>query len=285
MSRPALQLEQFLAAQPCSVLVRLDAVRGSAPREAGAYMVVAPDAQFGTIGGGQLEFSMVQHARNMIRNNWDRDRLAVPLGPGIGQCCGGHVDVDFANLSGPMAADLLDGARAAEAAQTPALIFGGGHVGRALAQAFSLLPISVQVIDTRRDALLGLPDGVSGILSAMPESQVRAAPAGAVYVAVTHDHALDFLVTGEALHRGDAAYVGMISSKTKRAQFRHWFLENDGDEALLEALISPIGGTQVADKRPEIIAALTAAEILVKLGQSGCLNPSGSPERAGAEKG
>ena len=83
---------------------------------------------------------------------------------------------------------------------------------------------------------------------------------------LTHDHALDFLIVAEALERDDAAYVGMIGSKTKKATFRNWYLrEAGGNEADFARLVSPIGGDRVADKRPAVIAALAAAEILTAL--------------------
>ncbi|RYE76288.1 MAG: xanthine dehydrogenase accessory protein XdhC, partial [Hyphomicrobiales bacterium] len=127
--------------------------------------------------------------------------------------------------------------------------------------------LKVHVIDTRPDELLGLPDNVEGRALAMPEAAVRSAPAGSSYVILTHDHALDFLIGAEALRRDDAPYVGMVGSKTKRAKFRSWYLsEAGGDAAAFERLVLPIGGQAfpqgLGDKRPEVIAALAAAEIL-----------------------
>ena len=83
---------------------------------------------------------------------------------------------------------------------------------------------------------------------------------------MTHDHALDFLIAGEALARRDAAYVGMVGSKTKRAKFSSWYLQQGGDEDTLERLILPIGAQGLGDKRPSVIAALAAAEIIVQIG-------------------
>ncbi len=93
---------------------------------------------------------------------------------------------------------------------------------------------------------------------------VRDAPPGSAFVVLTHDHALDFLIVAEALRRGDAAYVGMIGSKTKKATFRSWFLKTaGGSEDQFARLVSPIGGDAVRDKRPSaVIAALAAAEII-----------------------
>ncbi|MGG2478284.1 XdhC family protein, partial [Rhizobium sp. BR5] len=87
-------------------------------------------------------------------------------------------------------------------------------------------------------------------------------PANGAAIIVTHDHALDFLIAKEALARNDLAYVGMIGSKTKRATFAHW-LEREGEPpSRLAKLILPIGGYGVRDKRPAVIAALVAAELL-----------------------
>jgi xanthine dehydrogenase accessory factor len=100
-------------------------------------------------------------------------------------------------------------------------------------------------------------------LTPVPEEMVREAPAGTAYVVLTHDHSLDFLIVAEALRREDAAYVGMIGSKTKKATFRSWFLKTaGGTEEEFARLVSPIGGDAVKDKRPAVIAALAAAEIM-----------------------
>ena len=101
---------------------------------------------------------------------------------------------------------------------------------------------------------------------------MRSAPAGSSYVILTHDHALDFLIAAEALKRADAPYVGMVGSRTKRARFRSWyFAEAGGTQEQFERLVLPIGGRAfpdgLGDKRPEVIAALAAAEILVQIGR------------------
>ena len=111
-----------------------------------------------------------------------------------------------------------------------------------------------------------MPADVETRLTPMPEEMVREAPAGTAFVMLTHDHALDFLIVAEALKRPDTAYVGMIGSKTKKATFRSWFLKTaGGNEAEFARLVSPIGGDTVKDKRPAVIAALAAAEIMTAL--------------------
>ncbi|TJV80032.1 MAG: xanthine dehydrogenase accessory protein XdhC, partial [Mesorhizobium sp.] len=195
-----------------------------------------------------------------------RTTLDVPLGPEIGQCCGGRVEVSIRLVDKALEAELVAAAEAEEAQLPHVYIFGGGHVGHALASAVALLPVRVVVVETRAEALDGMPDTVETCLTPMPESMVRNAPVGAAFVVLTHDHALDFLIVAEALKRRDAAYVGMIGSKTKKATFRSWFLKSaDGSEAEFARLVLPIGGETVKDKRPQVIAALAAAEIMTAL--------------------
>jgi len=192
--------------------------------------------------------------------------LDVPLGPEIGQCCGGRVEVLIRIVDAALAAELVAAAQAEEAHLPHVYIFGGGHVGQALASTVALLPVRGVVIETRAEALEGMPETIETRLTPMPEAEVRNAPPGTAFAILTHDHALDFLIVAEALKRGDTAYVGMIGSKTKKATFRNWFLKSaDGTEAEFARLVSPIGGDAVKDKRPPVIAALAAAEIMTAL--------------------
>lgn len=260
-------LRAFLDASPAVAAIEVTEARGSTPREKGAWMLVSPGATLGTIGGGQLEFLAIDRARELIRLNVATGAMDIPLGPEIGQCCGGRVGLAISLVDGARRAGLEARARAEEAARAHVLVFGGGHVGHALAAALSLLPLAVSVVETRAEALDGIADGVATLLTPVPEEVVRLAPPGSAFVVLTHDHALDFLIVAEALNRPDAAYVGMIGSKTKKATFRSWYLrEAGGSEAGFARLVSPIGGGDLDDKRPAVIAALAAAEIMRALG-------------------
>lgn len=278
MTSKAKALEDFLAAAGPVALVEVADTRGSTPREKGAGMLVAAHAMHGTIGGGQLEYMAIDKARQMLAAT-GRDRaerrieadevcatLDVPLGPEIGQCCGGRVEVLIRLVDEALAGKLVAEARTEEAGLPHVYIFGGGHVGHAMAAALALLPVHASVVETRGEALEGLADGVGRLLTPMPERAVRDAPPGSAFAILTHDHALDFLIAAEALGRDDAAYVGMIGSKTKKATFRSWFLKSaGGSETAFARLVSPIGGDAVKDKRPAVIAALAAAEIVAAL--------------------
>lgn len=262
----AAELASFLAADPRAVYAEVAAVRGSSPREAGAFMLIGEARIFGTIGGGALEHLVIERARQVLREERDAAGLEVALGPEIGQCCGGRVNIVMRRLDKALATDLAARIEAEDNARPDVFVFGAGHVGKALARALVLLPLRVHVIDTRPSELVGLPDGVKARAAALPEAVVRSAPPGSAFVIVTHDHALDFLIAREALGRDDSPYVGMVGSRTKRAKFLNWYVGEGGQRMVGERLVLPIGGSPLRDKRPEVIAALTAAELMVRIG-------------------
>ncbi|MCX2695788.1 MULTISPECIES: xanthine dehydrogenase accessory protein XdhC [Ochrobactrum] len=255
-------IRDFLNRRPDCVLVEVADVKGSAPRDVGTWMLVARDMIFRTIGGGQLEYMAIDHARKILAGGRDTP-MDIPLGPEIGQCCGGRVALSFRRVNRGLAEDLIAKVDAEIATRPHVYIFGAGHVGDALAYALSLTPVRVILVDTREAELMAVDaPGVETCLAAMPEQVVRSAPPASSFIVLTHDHALDFLIVAEALQRGDAVYVGMIGSKTKKATFKSWLKREMGSDDLFENLICPVGGALVKDKRPEVIAALAAAEVL-----------------------
>lgn len=275
------KLRAFLSKHANIALVEVDAAKGSTPRDKGAWMLVSRNDIFGTIGGGQLEYMAIDKAREMLgtglpsplsggsttgrgeRQNISPALLSIPLGPEIGQCCGGRVELSVRLVKPAMRDEFMRQATAEDTARPHVYVFGGGHVGHALADALSLLPVHTIVVETRADELKNLPEEVEARLTSVPEEAVREAPAASAFLVLTHDHALDFLIVAEALKRTDAAYVGMIGSKTKKATFRSWFFKNaGGNEEAFARLVSPIGGDGVKDKRPAVIAALAVAEIM-----------------------
>ncbi len=245
-------------------------------------MVVAGDAIIGTIGGGALEYMVIARARQALRDGLAPGAMDVPLGPEIGQCCGGRVAVSLKVMTPELGERLLARTRSAEQARPHVYLFGSGHVGKALARALVALPLNVHVIDTRPDELHDLPPGVEAKAVPMPEAVVRSAPEGSSYVILTHDHALDFLIAAEALEREDAPYVGMVGSRTKRAKFASWYRGEGGTEQALKRLVLPIGALGLVDKRPEVIAALAAAEMMVRIGRGQGSQSRLEHERSGA---
>ncbi|HYG91427.1 MAG TPA: xanthine dehydrogenase accessory protein XdhC [Azospirillum sp.] len=263
MTGLAATLREWLERGEDAVLITIAAVRGSTPREAGTRMLVGRSAALGTVGGGRLEWEAVETARRMMDGGRTVADLDMPLGPALGQCCGGHVTLRLERTDAGVVA-RLEAAERAEAERRPhVLLFGAGHVGKAIASALAPLPLAVRWIDERAHEFPDpVPAGVERVVSANPLDHVAAAPAGAGYLVLTHSHALDFAITAAVLDRGDAAYTGLIGSATKRRRFEREYLARGRDPARLERLTCPIGAG-LDDKRPTVIAALVAAEVLI----------------------
>jgi xanthine dehydrogenase accessory factor len=129
-----------------AVLVRVDTAQGSVPREVGAWMAVFADAVFGTVGGGHLDLQAIEEARRRLAGADGEPVLRYPLGPALGQCCGGVVHLRYERLG---AADARSLVQRLSGNAPPVALFGGGHVGKALVQVLGTLPFPVTWIDSR----------------------------------------------------------------------------------------------------------------------------------------
>ena len=263
---PWLRLIGLVEAHGAAALVTVARTLGSAPREVGAWMAVRPDGAFhGTIGGGRLEWEALAIARELLASGTCEPRsIDRALGPDLGQCCGGRVVLTVEPFG---RADLpLLRARAAEPTadpRRPVLLFGAGHVGRALAMALAPLPFRLRWIDSRDEAFPSLvPANADPVTTATPEAEIAGAPAGAFVLVMTHDHALDLAVTAAALRRDDLPFVGLIGSATKRARFGRRLAELGLGEAAHARLVCPVGLPGIAGKEPAVIAASVAAQLL-----------------------
>ncbi len=250
-----------------AIVVTVSAARGSTPQAAGARMVVTARTIAGTVGGGRLEFEAMLRAREMIATNTAEDRLDMPLGPAVGQCCGGRVVLSLHRADADSVRKLANLERQ-ETGQAPRIaIFGAGHVGKALVQALAPLPVRIIWCDGRPQAFTGqawdnVETHAGDALDIISGDLISGCQAGTGVVVLTHSHALDYAITEAALRRGDLAYVGLIGSQTKRRRFERWFAARGGVATALAGLVCPIGDVGVVDKRPHVIAAFTAAEIM-----------------------
>jgi xanthine dehydrogenase accessory protein XdhC len=239
------------------------AARGSTPREAGARMLITADAIHGTIGGGRLEWAAIERARRLLGSGESEAVLDMPLGPEVGQCCGGHVRLSIRRADHATLAALEAAERAEAAGRPTVLLFGAGHVGQELARALAPLPVRVRWLDPRPGQFPpAVPHGVLAVTTDRLVDEVRAAPAGAACLVLTHSHALDFEICLAALQRDDLTYLGLIGSATKRARFERGFRALGLPRDRIKGLVCPIGGGEVRDKRPAVIAALAAAELI-----------------------
>jgi xanthine dehydrogenase accessory factor len=248
-----------------AIVVEVTQALGSAPREAGTRMLVSPHETVGTIGGGHLELKAIASAREMLRTA----ELAAhtehyPLGPALGQCCGGAVTLAY---------QALDAAALTRwPATTPLFhlqLYGAGHVGRAIATLLATLDVSVDWVDEREEEFpatttLGStwPEHIRRICVDAVEAEVRLAPPGAFYLVLTHQHDLDLRISEAILARNDFAFFGLIGSKTKRERFIHRFEARGIRRAAIERMTCPIGVSGIDGKEPEVIAAAVVAQLL-----------------------
>lgn len=245
-------LARLKARREAAVLVTVVSASGSTPREAGCKMVVTADALHGTIGGGHLEFRALEIARTLLAGpalgTAGPMIREFPLGPALGQCCGGAASLLFEPVLPP---------------GLEVVIFGAGHVGRALAHVLGTLPARVLWIDPRSGEFPGaVPGNVEVRVSALPVHEVETLPAGSQLVIMTHSHQLDLDLVDAALHRVDFASVGLIGSMTKRARFvKRLALRGHGPDAI-RRLLCPIGIAGAGGKHPAEIAIAVAAQIL-----------------------
>ena len=283
-------------------------VQGSSPREVGAAMLVWDGGQSGTIGGGALEYQAAQQA--FAREGFSRH----PLGPELGQCCGGAVtlltevyDADrLATLDGeiviargpsemPLAVKrlttcarnqgvdlrprMVQGWFVEPVAQptTPLWIWGAGHVGRALVEVLHPMPeIEITWVDTAPNRFPDMiPEGVNALPASDPLRVVAHAPQDAAHLILTYSHALDLSLC-DALLRHGFAFAGLIGSDTKWARFTSRLRNLGHTDAQISRICCPIGQKSLG-KHPQAIAVGVAAQLLsLSTTKAGALCPTTS---------
>lgn len=253
--------QAWLARGEAAMLLRVGATRGSVPREEGTTMLVCASEVAGTIGGGHLEWQAIARAREALaQGRAEPEVWSVSLGPSLGQCCGGALSLHFE----PLSAQSL----AAWASPPPRFrlqLYGAGHVGRAIVQACATLPCTVRWLDERDNEFPAtvLPAHIRTVAAQPLEDEVADAQPGDFHLILTHSHALDLALTHAVLQRGDAGWLGLIGSTTKRARFEHRLAERGHSPAALAQMVCPIGLPGISGKEPGVIAASVVAQMLM----------------------
>ena len=274
-----------LADDEPAMIVEVHATRGSVPREAGTRMLVSTSACAGTLGGGHLELKAIAQARALLAGEPNIPSTAhYPLGPALGQCCGGAVTLGFSRLDRESLAGWPE-----EPVRFHLQLYGAGHVGRAIARALAPLHVSVTWIDSRADEFDAGNERFRNDSPALIrrvivdadepiEAEVADAQTGAFYLVLTHRHDLDLAITEAVLRRGDFGYLGLIGSQTKKQRFAHQLERRGFAHALIERITCPIGIPGIDGKEPEVIAAAVIAQLLL-VAQAG--SASDAPMRRG----
>ncbi|MFC5496965.1 xanthine dehydrogenase accessory protein XdhC [Caenimonas terrae] len=264
MTRETLDLVTARLAGEDALLVRVDAWQGSVPRETGAWMAVFAGDVLGTVGGGHLELQAIAEARRRLAGGSGEPVLRYPLGPSLGQCCGGVMHLSFERV-GAADAPALAGRLAQP--RIPVALFGGGHVGRALVGALGPLPFAVRWIDSRDEIFPAeLPANVASEHSDPVQAAVADLAAGSHVLVMSFSHAEDLDIVAACLLRqralGDLPFIGLIGSKTKWATFRHRLEQRSFSKQELGQVTCPIGLAGIKGKQPEVIAVSVAAQLL-----------------------
>jgi xanthine dehydrogenase accessory factor len=247
------------------VLVTVVKVRGHAPREAGAKMVVGSQHCWGSVGGGNLEETAIRRARELIADGSAQPetqiaRLNEHARNRHGrQCCGGEVTL----VLEPMPA------------RPTVAIFGMGHVGYELARILCRLEFRLELVDSRADQLdpfrlAEITDGVADVTAhhvLLGEQVLERLPRGAHVLIMSHDHAEDFALCDAALRLPQLGSIGLIGSSAKWSGFRRRLAEHDHSAETISRIRCPIGLPDIAGKQPAVIAVSVAAWLLQSLPQ------------------
>ena len=257
-------VEELRAGRRRGVLVTVAAVRGHAPREAGAKMVVAADRTWCSVGGGNLEAVAVARARALLDTRRPQPELLTvalsdkaPYQHGV-QCCGGEVTL------------LLEPLPVAPAVA----VFGIGHVGLELARILARRDLDLHLVDSRPEQLADerlavLADAVATVhvhhVPVLPELVLAELPPGAHVLVMTHDHAEDAALCDAALRTPGLGSIGLIGSAAKWSRFRRKLADEGHPDEAIDRITTPIGLPGLTGKDPSTIAISVAAALVATL--------------------
>ncbi|WP_380053701.1 xanthine dehydrogenase accessory protein XdhC [Falsihalocynthiibacter sp. SS001] len=285
MSFDLYRLSQLCDAHDTVARVVVADVKGSTPRDIGAEMFVWSDGQRGSIGGGALEHEATSAARDALSHPARPQLHRIPLGPNLGQCCGGAVslvtEVFTAQTlpTGPIFARRVAAQASAHAPdtlglaegwlieeltfnRTPIWIWGAGHVGRALAATLAPMPdFDVTLIDTCESRMPPAIENVTPLVAANMPRAAQYAPATARHLIMTYDHAIDLALCAALLNTPHKD-IGLIGSATKWARFKRRLGDQGFKTAQINSIACPIGDPN-AGKHPQAIAISVAAALLL----------------------
>ena len=227
---------------------------GSIPRDQGSKMVITASDEFDTLGGGHLEFSVTQKARDLMATGEAGNQVEhFPLGATLGQCCGGSVTVLMESF-------VQQGMNLT--------VFGAGHVAKSLITILGGLPGQVRWVDSRSEMFPEtVPSNVQVLNMEHPQDIIETLPANSQILILTHNHQLDFDLVELAVKRGDFSYLGCIGSDTKAERFQMRLKHRGFNEEQVDSLICPVGNQDIPGKLPMEVAVSMCGELIAHLHQ------------------
>lgn len=222
-------------------------VTGSVPRHIGAKMIITADGKiFGTIGGGALEHQVISDAKDIIRRG-TAELKSYPLGPMLGQCCGGDMDV-FIEPTLP---------------KREIIVFGAGHVAEAICPMLQELNFHVTLVDERKERIELLAFAkIDRRLNELPSDVLRTIEFNddLHIIVITHEHKHDEAIVEYCLDK-PFRYLGCIGSRTKWAKFKERYKARGFKEEQIARVTTPIG-LDIGSETPFEIAVSVAAQLI-----------------------
>ncbi len=241
------ELERRLRKNLKTAMVIITEKTGSSPGVEGSMMLVYPDGEtFGTVGGGTLEFNIIQSVlQKMELSENFRFEYDLSESGDISMICGGKTSgyVKYYNNRKPL------------------VIFGAGHVGRALVKVVSELGFEITLVDERKEYLEDpMFENINTIHSSFEELSDEIQLDGAYIIIMTPSHSFDYEVL-RAVVGSDFEYLGMLGSQKKVKTIKDRLISEGVSREKVERLYMPVG-LNVATGSPEEIAISVAAELL-----------------------
>ena len=244
------------------IKAKLITTEGSVPRDKGTFMLISQKYIFGSIGGGQLEYDIISKSKNFLKlKKFKEVIISVPLGPSIGQCCGGYVQVKITkHKDGEESIKDEDKIKKIE---ENLYIFGAGHIGKELSSRSIDLDFNVNLIDSREEYLkIRKKNKITNIYAKFPWLLVKNLKKNSFFIILTHSHDHDFKIINEVLSLNNFKFIGLIGSNTKMKKFENRLLKLGHNISLINKIECPIGLKSISSKKPAEIAISIIARLL-----------------------
>ena len=245
------------------IKAKLISTEGSVPRDSGTFMLITSKYLFGSIGGGQLEYSVIQKAKKFLNEKEiiNNEIINIPLGPAIGQCCGGYAQVKITKYDNGL--QSLKNEKLIIKKLDNLYIFGAGHVGQELSSKSVDLDFNVHLIDSRNEYLkIQNEKEIIPIFTTFPWMLIKNLPKKSYYIVLTHSHDYDFKIINEILNFNSFKFLGLIGSKTKMKRFSNRLIKLGHNQTKISQIECPVGIKKITSKKPGEIAISIIGRLL-----------------------
>lgn len=237
---------------PC-VVVTMVSVRGSAPQEIGARIIVGSSGLlFGTVGGGKIETKAIGSAQALLAQDSNHLFAEWNLQTDVGMTCGGVVGLFFEKML--------------PQSDWKVAVFGAGHVAQELVRLLVRLDCQVICVDPRAEWLAKLPEHfrLKKIQTDDMKSVLTTLSPKTFIACVTMGHAFDLPILKEALTRFDFPYIGAIGSDSKARVLKNDLKKNEVSDDRIALLRCPIGESFGNNSPVEIAISIVAQLLAVR---------------------